>query len=39
MENISICVDKNSGIWLLIKHLMNFLETLGQNLNIFVSLV
>ena len=31
--------DKYFGIWLLIKHLLHFLDTLGQNLNIFVSLV
>ena len=35
----SIYVDKYFGIWLLIKHLLNFLDILGQNLNIFVLLV
>jgi len=39
LEYISICVHKYFGIWLLIKHLLNFLDTLGQNLDIFVSLV
>ena len=39
MEKISVCVDKYFGIWLLIKYLFNFLDTLDQNLNIFVSLV
>ena len=36
---IFLCVDKYFGIWLLIKHILNFLNILGQNLNIFVSLV
>ena len=35
----SIYFDKYFGIWLLIKRLLNFLDTLGQNLNIFVLLV
>ena len=39
LENISICVDKYFGIWLLIKHLLNFLDTLSQKLNIFIMLV
>jgi len=33
------CVDKYFGIWLLIKHLLNFLNTWGQNLTKFISLV
>ena len=34
-----MCFDKYFGIWLLIKHLLNILNTLGQNLNIVVLLV
>ena len=36
----SICFDKYFGIWLLIKYLLDFLDTLGQNLNIicFISI-
>ena len=34
----STCVDKYFGTWLLIKYLLNFLDILGQNLNIFVLL-
>jgi len=39
LENIFICVDKYFSIWSLIEHLLNFLDTLGQNLNKFISLV
>ena len=35
----SVCVDKYFGIQLLIKHLLNFLDTLYSNLSIFVLLV